>query len=246
MTDLLLHGLCGWLLGFTLHRTGLGRPRGLRDALSLRRSHALRSALALMGYALAVTALLGYLAVIDVDLIEVLPLSAGVLLGGTLLGIAAALAGFTPITALTGLGGGHALEAAATLLGFAAASLLTPMLPLQALHHAPPYLHATLFRVTLDEPFLLGGGFGALALTGILLVIIALCIPAPRPQPMNTPAPETPPPPDAPAPEELPDEDDPALPEPSGEDESVPEDPSAEDEHYSETEYVSESEDQPE
>ena len=66
--------LCGLLLGLTLHWTGFSRPHALRDALALRRSPALRSALYALGASMMLTALLCWLAVIDVDLLAVLPL----------------------------------------------------------------------------------------------------------------------------------------------------------------------------
>lgn len=174
--------LCGLLLGLTLHWTGFSRPHALRDALALRRSPALRSALYALGASMMLTALLCWLAVIDVDGIVVLPLDAGVLLGGLIFGAAAGLCGFTPLSAFSGAGSVHALEALCTLLGALAVTWLLPVLdaPLIALHGVGGSLDATLFRVTLDEPFLLGGGFLGQGLTGVLLMVIAGCIPSRR------------------------------------------------------------------
>ena len=44
----------------------------------------------------------------------------------------------------------------------------------------PPRSDATLFRITLDEPWLLGGGFTGHAMLGGVLMLIAGCIPRPR------------------------------------------------------------------
>lgn len=181
-------GVLGLLLGLLLHWTGFSRATELRLALGLRRSWALRSGLTAVGWAMALTALLMWLAVIDVDTIEVLPLSLGALLGGGILGVAAGLSGFTPITAFAGLAGspggvGDALEALCVLAGCFAGTLLLPVLdglfaPLQT---AAPYAAATLFEVTLDEPWLLSGGFLGQGCAGLLLAVIALCIPSPKP-----------------------------------------------------------------
>lgn len=182
MNELLIPGVTGLLMGLLLHWAGFSRPGALRDALALRRSTALRSALYALGLAMALTALLCWLAVIDVDGIVVLPLSAGTLAGGVLVGVAAGLCGYTPGTAFAGLGGGAAAEALCVLGGALLAALLLPALdgPLAALQALPPRSDATLFRVTLDEPFLLGGGFRGQACAGLLLMAVAVCVPSPR------------------------------------------------------------------
>lgn len=188
MNAYLLPGILGLLLGLTLHWTGLSRPQGLRSAIGLRRSHALRSALQTLGMLLALAALLMWLAVIDVDEIAVLPVTAGVLLGGALFGMAAGLCGFTPLTAFAALGGGAFAEAVCAVAGGFLGALLLPVLQgIPAL--TGPMLSATLFQTTLDEPFLLGGGFLGQACAGALLTAIALCIPSNRRQPEAEPAP---------------------------------------------------------
>lgn len=184
MNAYLLPGGMGLLLGLLLHWTTLDRPAPLRQALGLRRSLALRSALTAVGWSMALTALLCWLAVIDVDHISVLPLSLGAILGGLLLGVSAGLCGFTPTTAFAGLGGSASpLEALCVLLGCGVCTLLLPSLEglLTPLRTASPYAHATLFKVTLDESFLLGGGFLGQACAGFLPIVIALCIPLPKP-----------------------------------------------------------------
>lgn len=181
MNATFLPGVTGLLLGLLLHWTGFSRGDGLRRTLGLRRSYALRSALTALGLSAALTALLMWLAVIDVDTVEVLPLSAGALLGGALLGVCAGLAGFTPLTAFAGLGAGNAAEALCVLAGcFLGANLPGLDGLLAPLHTLPPYAPASLFKVTLDEPFLLGGSFLGLGCLGLLLWVIALCIPSPK------------------------------------------------------------------
>lgn len=183
MTTYLIPGVTGLMAGLLLHWTGFTRAENLRLALGLRRSLALRSGLTALGWAMALTALLMWLAVIDVDTVDVLPLSLGTLLGGAILGISAGLCGFTPTTAFAGLGGGHALESLCVLAGCFAGTLLLPGLDglLRPLQTADPYAAATLFEVTLDEPFLLSGGFLGQGCAGLILASAALCIPSPRP-----------------------------------------------------------------
>lgn len=196
MTAYILPAVLGLLTGLVLRWTHLCRPGGLRDALALRLSHPLRSLLYALGTAMALSALLMWLAVIDVDRIVVLPLSAGTLAGGVLFGVAVALAGFTPLSVFPGLFCNRWPTALATLAGCLVATQLLPLLdkPLTALQALPPHSQATLFSVTLDEPFLLGGGFLSQGCLGLLLAAIALCIPSNRlsarslPPPLKKPA----------------------------------------------------------
>lgn len=182
MNLMVIGGVIGLVMGLLLHWAGFSRADALRDALALRRSLGLRSGLYALGCSMALTAFLCWLAVIDVDGIVVLPLSAGTLAGGVLFGVAAGLCGFTPGTAWAGVGGGPALEALCTAAGCGAAALALPFLqaPLAALQAVPPHSDATLFRMTLDEPFLLEGGFLGQGCTGLLLAALAICVPSPR------------------------------------------------------------------
>ncbi|MBQ8556811.1 MAG: hypothetical protein IJ438_13210 [Clostridia bacterium] len=180
MTGYIIPALLGLLLGLTLHWTGFTRPWALRQTLALRCSHALRSGLYTLGFGMALTALLCYLAVIDVDTIEVLPLSAAVIAGGMIFGVAAGWCGFTPVTAMGGIGGGPLLEALCTAAGCLAMTLLLPSLEggLTALRE--PVSATTLFRLTLDEPYLLPGGFLGQGSAGLVLMLAAACIPSNR------------------------------------------------------------------
>ncbi len=187
MSWYIIPGMLGLLLGLTLRWTRLCQPAGLQRALAFRVSHELRSLLFAIGAGMALTALLCWLAVIDVDGIAVLPLSAGALAGGALFGAAAALCGYTPLTAFTSVGCGPRLEALCVLAGCLAGTLLLPLLktPLDMLQALPPQSATTLFAVTLDEPYLLGGGFLGQGCAGLLLMTIAVCIPSNRQSPLQ-------------------------------------------------------------
>ena len=182
MSGYIRPGVTGLLLGLCLRWTQLCRPETLREALALRVSHALRSLLYFLGAGMTLTALLMWLAVVDVDGVVVLPLSPGTLLGGAVFGVAVALSGFTPLTAFAGVAGERLPEALCMLAGCLVGALLLPLLeaPLTALRSLPPHSGATLFRTTLDEPWLLGGGFLAQGCAGVLLAVIAACIPSNR------------------------------------------------------------------
>lgn len=179
MTVYLFPGILGLLAGLLLRWCGFARADGLRQALGLRRSIPLRSGLSALGYAIAGTALLTWLAVIDVDDIVALPLDWRVLAGGGVFGLCAALCGFTPTTAFAGLGAGNALEALCTLAGLFLATLFLP------------------------EGEAVPGASGDLltqGCAGLLLVAIGICIPNPKPviltvepepEPASDPEPET-------------------------------------------------------
>jgi hypothetical protein len=178
MTTYLIHGLLGLFTGLILHWGRLARSAGLRDALGLRRSLTLRTCLTAMGWGILLTALLMWLAVIDVDTVVVLPLSLGALLGGLVFGVSAGLCGFTPTTAFAGLGGGNALEALCALAGCA----FTAWLPVEEILRPlqEPWLASTLFKVTLDKPWLFEGGFLGMLCLGALLAVWGICVPSPK------------------------------------------------------------------
>ena len=179
MNVYLIPGLLGLLTGLLLHWGQLSRAEGLRCALGFRRSLTLRTGLTALGWGVMLTALLMWLAVIDVDRVDVLPLSLGGLLGGVVFGICAGLCGFTPTTAFAGLP--RSLEALCVIAGCSAGALLSLVLSdlLAPLHR--PWLDGTLFEVTLDEPFLFSGGFTGLGALGALLAVWGLCMPSPKP-----------------------------------------------------------------
>ena len=205
MKELLLGGLAGLALGIAAQRLHLHQREELRCAVGLLAPELLRALLLMLGAGTMLTALMMWLAVIDVDEIVVLPLSAGTLAGGVLFGVAVALAGFTPLSVFPGLfcnrySVREMLEkdfCINSMAGMVLTDRLLPLLekPLAALQDLPPHSQATLFSVTLDEPFLLGGGFLSQGCLGLLLAAIALCIPSNRlsarrlPPPSEGPAP---------------------------------------------------------
>lgn len=186
MSMYLIPGMLGLLTGLLLHWAGFDQPGNLRTALGLRRSLTLRSGLSALGYAIAGSAGLIWLAVIDVERLITLPADWYTALGGLLFGVSAALCGFTPSTAFAGLSAAP-LEALCTLAGL---TLCTFFLPEGIAQTAP-------------APDLL-----PLGCAGLLLAVFALCIPNPKATPLPVPAeiPETASDADAPDPETAPEE----------------------------------------
>ena len=180
MSTYLIPGLLGLLTGLILHWGKLSRSDGLRASLGLRRSLPLRTSLTSLGWGVALTALLMWLAVLDVDMVAVLPLSLGALLGGAVFGVSAGLCGFTPTTAFAGLGAGNALEALCVLAGCALMTWLPAEHFLRPLQDMSPYADAPLFRIVLDGPALLDVGFLGLGCLGVLLIAWGMCVPSPK------------------------------------------------------------------
>lgn len=154
----LIPGMLGLMAGLLLHWAGFDRSGGLRKALGLRRALTLRNGLAALGYAMAGSALLIWLAVLDTDALLTIPADGYTALGGLIFGVSAALCGFTPTTAFAGLAAAP-LEALCVLAGLTLATCFIPEGTAQA---AP-------------RPELL-----PLGCAGLLLAVIALCIPNPK------------------------------------------------------------------
>lgn len=179
----LIPGMLGLLAGLLLHWAGFDLPGNLRTALGLRRGDSprfspLRSGLAALGYAIAGSAVMIWLAVIDTDDLLSFPADWFTALGGLIFGVSAALCGFTPSTAFAGLAAAP-LEALCALAGLTLCTLFLPEGTAQA---------AT-------TPDLL-----PLACAGLLLAVIALCIPNPKVKAEELhPAAATPEPPAEPA-----------------------------------------------
>ena len=159
MRMLLIPASCGLLLGMSLSAARLISPDGLRDTLRFRPSHALKATLWALGTAIAAMALLCWLAVMDIDRIVPLPLHAGTLAGGMLFGVCAALCGFTPGTALTGIASRKPMRALCAALGCLAGAWLVQYVPTEAVRGLWEAPAGTLFRMTLTEPYWFGGGF---------------------------------------------------------------------------------------
>lgn len=195
MTQLVAGGILGMLMGIGLQRCGLTDRCSLRRAMALHRRNPVRRMLMLTGLSTLLTAFLAWLAVIDVDKLQVLPLHAGTLLGGVIFGAAAGAIGALPGTLPGGIGGGRCLESLCGTVGCVLGALLLPHLqPWFSRIQSLATLSAdTLFQVTLDQPYLFAGGFLGQGCIGILLMIVAWVIPA---DPVDA-APQEPSPPPA-------------------------------------------------
>lgn len=178
MRTLLIPASCGLLLGMSLSAARLISPDGLRDTLRFRPSHALKAALWALGTAIAVMALLCWLAVMDIDRIVPLPLHAGTLAGGMLFGVCAALCGFTPGTALAGIASRKPMRALCAALGCLAGAWLVQYVPTEAVRGLWEAPAGTLFRMTLTEPYWFGGGFLRQGCIGLALMLLGLLMPS--------------------------------------------------------------------
>ena len=134
MMQLIAGGLIGLALGGGLHLSRLCRGSDFPPRAAVRRLPVT------LGLCVMLAALLLWLAVIDVDMLAILPLHAGLLLGGALWGAAAALTGVTAATALAGIGCGRLWESLCAVAGLAAGAFLLPVLePLfRPLHNVLP------------------------------------------------------------------------------------------------------------
>lgn len=176
MTQLLITGGLGLLFGIAMQLCRLTRREGLRSVAGLSDRRFIRGSLQLLGTGMILTALLCYLAVVDVDLVSVLPLDAGMLVGGALLGLAAGVSGMLPGTAICGVGGGRLLESLCCLAGSLLVLATSRWLPVQGLQGQRELYRGTLFRLTLRDPWLLDGGFLSLACLGVLLCTAAVTV----------------------------------------------------------------------
>ena len=202
MMEIIAGGVAGLLLGMAAQGLGLSDRRQVTASIALRSRGMLRATLYALGLGAVLTAFLGWLAVIDVDLLTVLPLHGGTILGAAVFGIAAGLTGVTIGGALTMTGGGSFPEGLCAAIGCLAGAAALPWLaPVTAWAQGWfPAMDQTWFRVTLDEPYLLDGGFLGQACLGAVLAALAVILgpergtePAPEPevrdaQPVSTDA----------------------------------------------------------
>ena len=178
---LVFGGLTGLLLGLAIQAAGLTDARRFKDMMALRDFSMLKMALSFLGFGALMTAFLGWLAVLDVDLLAVRPLDGATLLGGVLAGAAIWLCGLLPGTALGGVGGGRFWESLCAVAGCFVGAMALPWVsgwaqPLRAM----TWLQATVFRVTLDSPYLLPGGFLGLGILGLVLLALSGYVPMPQ------------------------------------------------------------------
>lgn len=188
MTDLVMGGVGGLLLGMAVQRLGLTERERVTGALALRSRSVVKALLYALGVGMMLVAFLGWLAVIDVDDLVVTPLNGGVILGGVIFGAAAGLTGMTPGTALAMTGGGRALEGLCGVAGcLAGAALWHFAAPVaDVLRGWIPETGQTLFRVTLTEPYLLAGGFLGLGCLGAVVWVLGAAV---RPEVVEAPEP---------------------------------------------------------
>lgn len=178
MTEIIAGGVAGLLLGMAAQGAGMGERQRVMASIALRERGMLRTTLYTLGLGAMLTAFLGWLAVIDVDLLTVLPLHGGTILGAAVFGTAAGLTGVTLGGALTMMGGGRFLEGLCAVIGCLAGAAALPWLgPVTAWAQAWfPAMNQTWFRVTLDEPYLLDGGFLGQACLGAVLAALAVIL----------------------------------------------------------------------
>ncbi|MCH5287436.1 MAG: YeeE/YedE family protein [Christensenellaceae bacterium] len=181
MSTIVFGGLTGLLLGMAAQAAGLTDAGRFRDMLAFRRFCMLKMTLAFLGFGALMVAFLGWLAVLDVDLLTVRPLDWATLLGGVLLGAGVWLCGLLPGTALGAIGGGRLWESFCAVAGCLVGAVALPWVTgwTQPLH-GMAWSQATVFRVTLDSPYLLPGGFLGLGIFGFVLLALAAYVPVPQ------------------------------------------------------------------
>ena len=196
MRELLLGGGTGLVLGMAVQRMGLTCRERLRQTAALRDRQTLRVLLMSLGLSTLLASLLMWLAVIDVDELQVVPLHSGTVLGGLIFGAVVGWTGQTPGSAAAGVGGDRFFEGVCGAAGCLAGAALLPAVqgvftPIRSLL---PESGLTWFRVTLDKPYLFAGGFLGQGCVGFLLLTLSLCIRRERPVSAPTEKPAPPPP----------------------------------------------------
>lgn len=182
MKELLLGGMAGLALGIAAQRLGLHRRDDLRCALGLLHPAMLRRLLLAAGLGTMLTALMMWLAVIDVDTVAVPPLDGGTVIGGVVFGAVLGWSGLAPATAPAVLGADRFREGLCAVAGCAAGALLLPYAEriFPALRGWLPASANTWFQVTLDDPFLFAGGFLGQGCIGLVIAVAALCVRHPK------------------------------------------------------------------
>lgn len=200
---LLIYLVPGLLLGVALNRCGFGSLRRVRRMLAFRDVRPLRCLLLALGTGMALSALLMWLAVIDVDEVRVLPLHGGTLIGGVIAGLALGLTGISPGTSITAMGSGNFVYGLCGVMGCLTGAAALQLLEewVQPVRDWLPASEMTLFATTLDHPFLLDGRFLGLACLGAVIMVASLLLPRRRiaeedtaeaePAPVAAPEPET-------------------------------------------------------
>lgn len=178
MKEVLLGGIAGLALGIALQRLTLPRRDDFRCALGLLNPGLLRALLLMLGAGTMLTALMMWLAVIDVDTVAVPPLDGGVVLGALVFGGVMGWAGFAPATAPAVLGADRWWEGLCAVAGCIAGAVLLPQAErffsvVRGWLQGPA---VTWFQVTLDEACLFAGGFLGQGCIGLVVLACALCV----------------------------------------------------------------------
>ena len=134
-----------------------------------------RMLLIALGTATVCVAFLGWLAVLDVDHLEILPLNGTLVVGSLILGTAMGFTGYTPGSMLAQLGGGKPLAGLCAVAGGVAGAVCYGWIasPVEAINGWFPEIAGTLSRTTLTSPFLLSGGFLLHGAVGVILLFAA-------------------------------------------------------------------------
>ncbi len=199
---LLIYLLPGLLLGMAMHCAGLSSPLNVRRMLAGRRMASLRCTLAAMGFGMLLTALLSWLAVIDIDGTHVMAVNGRLIAGALIAGLALGLTGCSPGVCIAQLGGGRFIEGLCGVLGVITGAAVFRMLgdAPEVLNDLLPGKAMTLFRTTLDKPWLFPGSFGGAACIGAAFLLVSLLLPREKHAeavPAEQSVPSAPPPPDA-------------------------------------------------
>ena len=165
------------------------RPHTLKEALGMRQRSLWRMLLIALGTATVCVAFLGWLAVLDVDHLEILPLNGTLVVGCLILGAAMGFTGYTPGSMLAQLGGGKPLAGLCAVAGGVAGAVCYGWIasPVEAINGWFPEITGTLSRTTLTSPFLLSGGFLLHGTVGVILLAVGLCVGGERPGQAESP-----------------------------------------------------------
>ncbi len=178
MMELILGGVAGLALGIVMQRLHLHRREDVRCAVGLLAPQVLRPLLLALGVSTMLTALLMWLAVIDIDTVAAPVLDGGTLLGGMVFGGLLGWSGMAPGTSGVVLGADRFFEGLCAVAGSLAGAVALPYAEriFPALREWLAGGGYTLFRVTLDEPFLFAGGFLGQGCVGLAILVAGLCV----------------------------------------------------------------------